>query len=154
MKESNGVSYYHFVLKGGKTLMHDGDRNRYLFSNPLAKYCPVAMTSDYFRRLGPGYQGTVIPLCSPSNPNLPAAKPQGYSSCLQDLHFVLKQAGIEAKTFTEHSMRRGGATEAANHGATVEEITKAGSWSHHKTAELYIDDRTTYQRRFSQFLRS
>lgn len=133
--------------------MHDADRNRYLFPNPQTKYCPVAMTTDYFRRLGPGHLGTVIPLCSASNPDHPTTSSQGYNSCLQDLRYVLKMAGLAGKTFTEHSMRRGGATEAANRGATVEEITKAGKWANLKTAELYIDDTTTYQRRFSQFLR-
>jgi len=134
--------------------MQDVDLNRYLFPNPMAKYCPVRLTLDYFGKLGADFLGTVIPLCSPSDRNVPTGVPQGYNSCLQDLRYVLQKVGLDHKLYTEHSMRRGGATEAALNGATVPEITKAGCWNDSKTAEKYIGDQTPYQRKFADFLRN
>jgi len=54
--------------------------------------------------------------------------------------------------YTEHSMKRGGASEAALHGASVEELRDAGHWTNVRTAAKYIADTSTSVRRFNSYL--
>ncbi len=62
-----------------------------------------------------------------------------YTNAKEDLHFVLNLIGVDPTGYAEHSMKRGGATEAAKNGATADDIQIAGDWSHRRTAVLYID---------------
>lgn len=71
-----------------------------------------------------------------------------YTSALEDLRFVLCQVGTDP----EHSMRRGGATEAARRGASTEEVRFAGDWSRSQTAEKYIEASHRRQRDFYNYL--
>jgi hypothetical protein len=59
-----------------------------------------------------------------------------YTNAKEDLHHVLNLVGVDPAGFAEHSMKRGGATEAAKHGATADDIQIAGDWSHRRTAAL------------------
>ncbi len=75
-----------------------------------------------------------------------------YTNAKEDLHFVLNLVGIDPKGFAEHSMKRGGATEAAKQGASAEDIQVAGDWSHRRTAALYIDHPTSQNQRLRRYL--
>jgi len=54
--------------------------------------------------------------------------------------------------YTEHSMKRGGASEAALHGATLEELRDAGHWTNVRTAAKYVADTSTSTRKFNNYL--
>ena len=123
---------------------------RRLYAQPGSPHCPVNLTLVYFARLGSTYSGSVVPQCQPQNRMLPhSTRVVNYTSAIEDLRFVLRSAGINPSGFSEHSMRRGGATEAARCGASTEEIQFAGDWSCPQTAEKYIE---ASQRDFNQYL--
>jgi hypothetical protein len=71
-----------------------------------------------------------------------------YTSAIEDLRYCLRLINVDPRGYSEHSMKRGGATEAAKRGATVGEIQHAGHWTSTKTAEKYIDES---QRRIKDF---
>jgi len=50
-------------------------------------------------------------------------------------------------------MKRGGASEAAIHGATLEELRDAGHWSNVRTAAKYVADSSASVRRFNEYLK-
>jgi len=54
--------------------------------------------------------------------------------------------------YTEHSMKRGGASEAALHGATLEELRDAGHWTNVRTAAKYVADTSASARKFNVYL--
>ena len=102
--------------------------------------CPVQLTIRYFDYLGANWVGSVIPGCLPSNSNAPHPwKIQNYTSAQEDLAFVMRAIGEDPSGYSQQSMKRGGATEAANRGAGVAEIQVAGNWSNARTASRYID---------------
>ena len=126
---------------------------RRLHSQPGSPYCPVNLTLRYFSRLGDGYSGSVVPQCQAGNRQLPhASRVINYTSAIEDLRFVLHQVGIDPTGYSEHSMRRGGATEAARGGASTGEIQFAGDWSCPRTAEKYIEASHRRQHDFNQYL--
>ncbi len=126
---------------------------RRLYSQPGSPQCPVNLTLQYFASLGPEYSGSVVPQCQPGNRMLPHLdRVINYTSAVEDLRFVLDRAGIVPAGFSEHSMRRGGATEAARRGASTGEIQFAGDWSCPRTAEKYIEASHRRQRAFNQYL--
>jgi hypothetical protein len=132
----------------------------------------VLLTIRYFEFLS-GHVGSVIPQCSPGNPNTPhPSRVLSYTNATEDLHYMLRYVGVEPRGFTEHSMKRGGATEAARYnkindifsfpfyvifyvilrcGATVEEIQNAGHWACARTVEKYIEASQIRQRNFNQY---
>jgi len=153
LRPDGSCKMYTFELQGGKTVMSQRDPHRFLLEhlNPLR--CPVRLTRRYFSFLGELYQGPAIPLCQPSSrfhPNPDA--PQQYSSALQDLHHVLRLIKVDPTGYTEHSMRHGGATEAARGGATTEDIRVAGDWGRVQTTEKYIADKLPKAKKFNHFV--
>jgi len=111
----------------------------------------VQLTLRYFAFLD-GHQGSVIPQCSPGDRNKPhPTKASSYTNCSEDLAYLLGLIGENAAGFSEHSFKRGGATEAARCGATREEIKIAGHWACLRTVEKYIEASHRDQRRFNQY---
>jgi len=49
-------------------------------------------------------------------------------------------------------MKRGGASEAALQGATLEELRDAGHWTNVRTASKYVADTSRSARRFNNYL--
>jgi len=49
-------------------------------------------------------------------------------------------------------MKRGGASEAALNGATLEELRDAGHWTNVRTAAKYVADTSTAIRKFNYIL--
>ena len=128
--------------------------NFYLFSrlyaHPGSANCPLQLTLKYFAFLG--HQGSVVPTCSPGDRNKPhGTKVLSYSNAGNDLHYVLRLVGVDPTGYSEHSMKRGGATEAARRGASREEIQRAGHWVCPRTADRYIDAAHQHQRAFNQY---
>ncbi len=55
--------------------------------------------------------------------------------------------GEPGHLFSEHSMRRGGATQAANQGISDQMILQTGNWTVLQTASRYIEPNVhTYER--------
>ncbi len=111
----------------------------------------MSLTRKYFEFLG-GHTGSVIPQCSPGNRNVPhPTRVLSYTNASEDLQYLLRYVGVDPRGFSEHSMKRGGATEAARCGATREEIQVAGHWACARTVEKYIEDSQVRQRAFNQY---
>ena len=112
---------------------------RCLYSLPGSPDCPVSLTRQYFAYLGPDWAGSVIPNCLPTDRNRPhPSRVSNYTTAKEDLQYVLQAIGEDPKGYAQHSMKRGGATEAARNGACVDDIRVAGDWTSNRTAELYI----------------
>ncbi len=112
----------------------------------------MEITKKYFAFLG-SHQGSVIPTCQPGDRNLPhPTKVLAYSNASEDLQYTLGIVGVNPRGFSEHSMKRGGATEAARQGATAEEIQIAGHWVCPRTAEKYVDASHHRQIHFNNYL--
>jgi len=108
---------YRFMLRGGKTVMHDATPYRlvcfknffvvllnlcvlyfsYLLGGGSETNCVVRMTRFYFEKLGPAYLGSVVPLCSPASVDVPGERVQNYPGALQDLQYVLSLIGENHK---------------------------------------------------------
>jgi hypothetical protein len=96
--------------------------------------------------------GSVVPQCQPKDARLPhATKHITYTSASEDLCYMLNMIGVNARGFSEHSLKRGGATEAAKNGATVDEIQVAGHWTNPRTAEKYIDESFCHAKNFNKY---
>ncbi len=84
----------------------------------------------------------MLPLCQAGNRKKPHPdKIMTYSTAADDLKHLLRLCGEDPSGFSQHSMKRGGASEAANNGAGEAEIATAGNWSQLKTARKYIDNK-------------
>lgn len=97
--------------------------------------------------------GSVVPQCQAGDrqkPNLTCVI--NYTSAVEDLRYVIRGAGLDPSGFSEHSMHRGGATEAAPKGATISEIQFAGDWTNSRTAEKYVEASQQRQCLFNQYL--
>lgn len=112
---------------------------RRLYAHPGSPHCPVRLTQLYFQFLG-DHQGSVVPQCSPRNHNVPhPSRRLAFTNASEDLQYTLGMAGVESVGYSENSMKRGGATEAARCGASREEIQIAGHWACSRTVEKYIE---------------
>jgi hypothetical protein len=109
----------------------------------------MKLTTRYFEILGAEHRGSVVPQCQANRPLQPhPTKLINYTSAVEDLRHCLRLVNVDPSGYSEHSMKRGGATEAAKRGATVGEIQHAGHWTCSLTAEKYIDES---QRRIKDF---
>lgn len=133
--------------------MHIIDTFRRLYSQPGSPHCPVKLTLAYFAFLGQEYDGSVVPQCQAGDRMKPhSTRVINYTSAVEDLRLVLQRIGVDPEGYSEHSMRRGGATEAAKQGATTGEIQFAGDWSCPRTAEKYVEASHRRLRSFNQYL--
>jgi hypothetical protein len=106
---------------------------------------------EYFGFLGT-FRGSVVPQCQANRANSPhESRTLGYTNAIEDLRYVLRLIDVDPRGFSEHSMKRGGATEAAKRGATVGEIQEAGHWTNLQTAEKYVDDSQCRAKNFHQY---
>lgn len=102
--------------------------------------CPVVLTQKYFEFLGTDWLGSVVPTCEPGHRDRPhSRRVMTYTNAQEDLRYVLTLVGEDPSGYSEHSMRRGGATEAARRGAAPDEIQTAGNWASVQTANRYVD---------------
>ena len=114
--------------------------------------CPVQLTKKYFEFLG-DWTGSVVPLSDSKNRNIPhATRTMSYTNASEDLKHVLNLINVDPTGYGEHSMKRGGATEAARRGATSSEICVAGDWSNQKTAQKYIEPTGSHNQVLKKYL--
>jgi len=112
----------------------------------------VKLTTDYFAFLGDNYVGSVIPKCSPRSRFLPSEHPINYTIASEDFKDLLLKIGEPSAGYSEHSMRRGGATAAAKSGASLEAIRVAGHWTSVRVAAMYVDNQAGDAKIFANFL--
>ncbi len=62
-----------------------------------------------------------------------------YTNAREDFQYILGRINEDPKGYSQHSMKRGGASEAARRGASATEIQVAGNWTNLRTARRYID---------------
>jgi len=124
----------------------------YLFPERDVNHCVVQLTTDYFAFLGLTFDGSVIPKCSPRNRFRPVNDPITYTSASEDFKFMLDKIGEPTEGYSEHSMRRGGATAAARRGAYLEQICVAGHWTSVRVAAMYVENQAGDAQQFAEFL--
>lgn len=131
--------YYRLKLKGGKTNQLNKPDHRVIGSVP-GPLCPYALTTEYISRLTPNCY--LQPYCSPSDrmkPDLKKDRPIYYSAALTDFRSVMDRLGYNGEEFSEHSHKRGAATDSDAAGMTEPEIQEQGHWTNPRTTRLYID---------------
>lgn len=126
------------MFKGGKNDQYSEGSERVVASNPNSNRCPVELTLNYFKFLGPAYSGFLVPSCTSKNAPNPD-KPVPYSGALTDMKKLMSLLGYDAKLYGEHSGKRGGATAAAAHGATEEQLKRLGGWRSAAMPAKYVD---------------
>jgi len=127
-------------LKLGKTnQLNHPDHRTISSSNRL---CAYTLTTKYLKKLAVHGTDTVSlqPSCHPADPTKPhPTRVTPYSRSLSDLKDFVTQLGYDGEAFSEHSHKRGAATESSNQGISDDQIQDQGGWTNLKTTRLYID---------------
>jgi len=81
------------------------------------------------------------PYCSASDNSKPDPNKNSinYGISLVDLRYYLTELGYEGDQFSEHSLKRGAATDSDEAGIPETDIQEQGGWTNIKTTRLYID---------------
>ena len=79
-------------------------------------------------------------------------KPISYTRVREILLAALKEIGVDTKVFGTHSLRAGGATQAANSGVPDRLFKKHGRWRSESAKDGYIKDNTEQLLRVSRSL--
>ena len=136
--KSSPSPHLKILFKGGKNDQYSEGSERIVASNSDDKICPVKLTINYFQFLGPTYTGFLVPSCTPKNtPNPNKAVP--YSGALSDMKKLMSELGYDAILNGQHSGKRGGATAAAENGATDKQLNRLGGWRSDTMAAKYVD---------------
>ncbi len=122
--------------------------------------CPVNLTKRFLQRLAQYNQVTpYVGFLQPRvhfdvEQQIQIALPHQkicYTSCLDNSKELLAKLGIEGR-FGEHSGRRGGATAAADNGASLAEIQTLGNWKDPRSASKYIDQSESQKEKITRLL--
>jgi len=104
------------------------------------KYCPVELTANYLKYLGPKHNGFLLAACAPGYVNKAnPLKPVIYTNALEDFRELLTQLGFDSANFGLHSGKRGGATEAADNGMNKDDLQRFGNWKSDSVPMKYVD---------------
>ena len=129
---------------------------------PNSFACPVRFLAAYMFRLnweafpyvGPLFPGLTAPQGARGFSSLPP-NPRAFSKqgATLAMRRHLMHIGVpNASSFTLHSGRRGGATQAALGGCDFLAIKRQGRWASDSCPQMYIDEAATLQSNFSSFL--
>jgi integrase len=135
---------------------------KYLYPVTNNKYlCPVRLTQKYLDRLslhlgaGHRYQGYLQPRVHRDvkrNMQIPIPdKLICYSTSLEESKALLGKLGILGR-FGEHSGRRGGASAAAQNGASIQEVQVLGNWKSSSCAQKYVEQTASQKEKISRLL--
>ncbi len=114
-----------------------------------SKLCPVAITTSYFstaNMLDPSSDSSdvfifrAISHTKKGERLRPKNQPISYTRVRELLLAALKAVGIESHRFGTHSLRAGGATEAANAGVPDRLFKRHGRWVSETAKDGYIKD--------------
>ena len=150
---SNPSPHLEIAFKGGKNDQYSEGSERVVAANPNSQTCPVLLTLNYLKFLGPVYVGYLVPSCTPKNkPNPDKAVP--YSGALSDLKKLMISLGYDASLYGEHSGKRGGTTTAAANGATDKQLKRLGGWRSDSMPAKYVDLSIPSRIQLSQLLQN
>jgi len=134
--------YYRLKLVYGKTNQTNKPTHR-VIGYAGGALCPYDITTRYLTRLA-NPDCSLQPTCLRHDPSMPNLKKTiAYTTALSDLRYVMDTLGYDGQEFSEHSMKRGIATESSSLGMTDHEIQVQGGWSSIETARKYIDKNDT-----------
>lgn len=122
-------------------------------------YCPVHITEEYVKRLQyngrEGYLQPRIRSLVQGEDRIQVAEGDhqvSYSTAIEQLKGCIAGLGIDSTGFGEHSGKRGGATAAANNGASRDLIRLHGRWKSPSMVDLYVDSTEESKTRISPYL--
>jgi len=127
-------------LKYGKTNQLNQPDHRTISSSD--RLCAYSLTRSYLDKLTLpcGNAVSLQPSCHPADPNKPhPTREVPYTRALSDLKEFVTQLGYDGDAFSEHSHKRGAATESSSQGISENQIQEQGGWTNIKTTRLYID---------------
>ena len=110
---------------------------------------------NFFPYVGPLFPAlTTAPAAGRGTVSLAAdAVPFSKQGALISLRHHLRHLNVhDADSFTLHSGRRGGATQAAINGCDFLAIKRQGRWVSDSCPQMYIDEAANLQSNFSSFL--
>jgi len=141
--------YYKLHLKLGKTNQLNQPDHRTISSS--TRLCAYTLTRKYLEKLSnPNHISVSLqPSClasDPSKPDLTRVVP--YTRALSDLKNFVTQLGYDGDAFSEHSHKRGAATESSSQGLSDNQIQDQGGWTNIRTTRLYIDKKPSKNHAF------
>lgn len=129
--------------------------NLVFISRTKSKSCPIHWLRKYLSLSGLRYKSEAYLFCrlykTKSGHNAHGHLPISYSTALSSFKTNLSKITDSAK-YGLHSLRSGGATEAANNGVSDRLISKHGRWSSNTSRNIYIKDKTEIRFKISQSL--
>jgi len=144
LEEKNGSQgpYFRMKLIGGKTNQLNRPDHVVIASAP-GPICPYTLTKRYTSIIGK--TAYLQPYCLASDRTRPDLKKGSiyYTSALADLRNVLTGLGYDGNEFSEHSLKRGVATDSDAAGIPENEIQEEGGWTNVQTTRRYIDKKDT-----------
>lgn len=105
------------------------------------KTCPVAILQAYLEKAKITSSGFIfrgVSKVKDGHKLRKADKPISYTSLREDVLRAIDGIGLDRKRFGLHSMRRGGATYAANNGVSDRLFKKHGRWSSEGAKDGYV----------------
>ena len=125
-------------------------------------FCPVLLMKAYTLRLQfEAFKGNALPFLGFLFPairqsrGLSMLQPTAFTAqaALKAFQEILSEAGVQnPNSFSLHSGRRGGATEAAMNGCDFLSIKPQGRWKSDSCPQLYIDEAHMRKNNFSMYL--
>ena len=109
---------------------------------PGSTFCPVKLTRRYlaFFKTQEGWLQPRSKSYSSPVTSGPAEKFKlSYATSLADLRRLIRLTGRDAKDFSEHSGRRGGASLAHRQGLSWLDIKRMGRWKSDSASQKYVD---------------
>ena len=103
--------------------------------------CPVKILRYYLRKAKPGQKEFIFRAMNRTKGGhtlRKGNKPIGYTTLREDVLRALAGIGLDRKNFGLHSMRRGGATYAANAGINDRLFKKHGRWKTDNAKDGYV----------------
>ena len=104
--------------------------------------CPVAILKSYLKRgnVRSGFIFRGLQRVRDSHVLRKKDKPVSYSTVRKDILKAIADAGLKKSKFGTHSMRRGGATQAANSGVSDRLFKRHGRWKSDKAKDGYVEE--------------
>ena len=134
-------SYVRLFIDKSKTDQHKVGRD-VLIAKIGSYACPVGVLHSYLKRtqVSEGFIFRGLQSAKGGHALRKANKPISYTTLRQDILAALSELGLDKSRFGLHSLRRGGATQAANSGINDRLFKKHGRWSSDKAKDGYVDE--------------
>jgi integrase len=145
--------YISIIIRRSKTdQLREGDK--VLIAEALSDACAVTLLKKYLLLSGADANSEFYIFRSLSNNGTlrPTNSPISYNSVRQLIKNMCAVLGLDSSKFGVHSLRSGGATEAANRDVPDRLFKRHGRWSSDSSKDLYIKDNVTSMLKVSRSL--